>query len=102
VGEAILVKTLAVADPGRWLPNFVTGGRFGKVAVLKALAEQPPEDLTPGAFALAANDRIRYTGNDRPELIELLPPPTPVPSPSANAASPRQAARRVVPVSPFT
>ena len=54
-----MVKALAVADPGRWLPNFVTTGRFGKLAVLTALGEQPPEDLTPGALALAANDRIR-------------------------------------------
>lgn len=59
MGEAILVKALAVTDPGRWLPNFVTTGRFGKLAILKALGEQPPEDLTPGALALAANDRIR-------------------------------------------
>jgi MoxR-like ATPase len=59
VGEAIMVKALAVADPGRWLPNYVTGGRFGKLAVLNALGEEPPEDLTPGALALAANDRIR-------------------------------------------
>jgi MoxR-like ATPase len=59
VGEAIMVKALAVADPGRWFPGFVTSGRNGKLAVLKALGEQPPEDLTPGALALATNDRIR-------------------------------------------
>jgi MoxR-like ATPase len=59
VGEAMMVKALAVADPGRWFPNFVTQGNFGKLAILKALGEQPPEDLTPGALALATNDRIR-------------------------------------------
>ena len=59
VGEAIMVKALAVTDPGRWLPNFVTTGRFGKLAVLNALGEQPPQDLGPGGLALAANDRIR-------------------------------------------
>ena len=59
VGEAMMVKALAVADPGRWYPNHVTSGKFGKLAVLEALGEQPPEDLTPGALAVAANDRIR-------------------------------------------
>src|SRR5207247_7688039 len=61
---------LAVADPGRWLPNFVTTGRFGKLAVLTALGEQPPKDLTPGALALAANDRIR-------QLLDLYFPGDP-------------------------
>ena len=59
VGEAIMVKTLAVTDPGRWYPTHVTQGELGKLAVLRKLGEQPPPDLTPGALALAANDRIR-------------------------------------------
>ena len=49
VGEAMMVKALAVADPGRWFPNHVTTGKVGKLAVLSVLGEQPPADLTPGA-----------------------------------------------------
>jgi MoxR-like ATPase len=59
VGEAMMVKALAVADPERWYPNNVTTGKVGKLAVLRALGEQPPTDLTPGALAVASNDRIR-------------------------------------------
>jgi MoxR-like ATPase len=59
VGEAMMVKALAVADPGRWFPNYVTRGKYGKLAILEALGEQPPEELTPGTLALAANDRVR-------------------------------------------
>jgi 5-methylcytosine-specific restriction protein B len=59
VGEAIMVKALAVADPGRWYPNHVTNGKVGKLAVLGALGERLPEGLSPGRTAAASNDRIR-------------------------------------------
>jgi 5-methylcytosine-specific restriction protein B len=59
VGEAMLVKALAAADAGRWFPNYVTHGHFGKLAILHALGQHPAEDLTPGALALASNDQIR-------------------------------------------
>jgi MoxR-like ATPase len=59
VGEAMMVKALAVTEPERWYPNHVTTGKVGKLAVLKALGEKLPADLTPGAAAVASNDRIR-------------------------------------------
>ncbi len=59
VGEAMMVKALAVTDPERWFPNYVTTGKVGKLAVLDVLGEQPPAQLTPGAVAVASNDRIR-------------------------------------------
>ena len=54
-----MAKALAVADPERWYPNYVTTGKVGKLAVLDVLGEQQPGNLTPGALAVASNDRIR-------------------------------------------
>jgi 5-methylcytosine-specific restriction protein B len=59
VGEAMMVKALAVTDPGRWFPNYVTTGKVGKLAVLDVLGEQPPTAQTRGALAVASNDLIR-------------------------------------------
>jgi hypothetical protein len=59
VAEAMMVKALAVADPGRWFPNHVTTGDVGKLAVLRMLGEQLPAGLPAGAAAAASNDRIR-------------------------------------------
>jgi MoxR-like ATPase len=59
IGEAIMVKALAVTDPGRWYPNYVTTGKVGKLAVLDVLGEQSPAGLPAGALAAASNDRIR-------------------------------------------
>jgi hypothetical protein len=59
VAEAMMVKALTVADPGRWYPNHVTTGDVGKLAVLRMLGEQLSAGLTPGAAATASNDRIR-------------------------------------------
>ncbi|HEX3958318.1 MAG TPA: hypothetical protein VHZ03_17105 [Trebonia sp.] len=59
VAEAMMVKALAVADPGRWFPNHVTTGEVGKLAVLELLGEQLPTGLTAAAAAAASNDRIR-------------------------------------------
>jgi 5-methylcytosine-specific restriction enzyme B len=55
----MMVKALAVTDPERRFPNHVTAGKVGKLAVLEVLGEKPPADLTPGALAVASNDRIR-------------------------------------------
>jgi 5-methylcytosine-specific restriction protein B len=59
VGEAMMVKALAVADPQRWFPCYVTTGKVGKLAILGLLGEQPPTGLTAGATAAATNDLIR-------------------------------------------
>jgi hypothetical protein len=31
----MMVKALAVTDPGRWFPNHVTTGKVGKLAVAR-------------------------------------------------------------------
>ncbi|WP_460526580.1 AAA family ATPase [Flindersiella endophytica] len=59
VGEAMLVKALAVADPQRWIPCYVTAGKVGKLQILELLGEEPPTGLTPGGLAAACNDQIR-------------------------------------------
>lgn len=59
VGEAMMVKALAVADPQRWFPCFVTTGKVGKLAILGLLGGEPPTGLSPGATAAATNDLIR-------------------------------------------
>jgi MoxR-like ATPase/predicted RNA-binding protein with PUA-like domain len=59
VGEAMLVKALAVSDPQRWIPCYVTTGKVGKVQILQLLGEEPPAGLSPGEAAAASNDRIR-------------------------------------------
>jgi len=60
VKEAMVTKALAVADPERWFPNYITGGQVGKRRVLQLLKLPPTE---PGASAAAemidSNDRIR-------------------------------------------
>ena len=54
VGEAMMVKALAVTDPERWFPNHVTAGKVGKLAVLEVLGEKPPAYLTPGPEVVEA------------------------------------------------
>ena len=60
VGEAIMVKALAVTDPGRWFPNY-RHEREGSASLQSSRrsGSSHQQDLTPGALALAANDRIR-------------------------------------------
>src|SRR5207302_9328068 len=53
VAEAMMVKALAVTDPERWYPNYVTAGKVGKLAVLDVLGEQAPQVQTRGAVAAA-------------------------------------------------
>jgi hypothetical protein len=46
VAEAMMVKALTVADPGRWYPNHVTTGEVGKLAVLRMLGKRGIQEFT--------------------------------------------------------
>lgn len=59
VGESMMVKALAVAEPQRWIPHFVTGGKVGKLTILDVLGMEAPGGLGVGAAAAATNDAIR-------------------------------------------
>ena len=59
VGEAMMVKALAVAEPQRWIPCYVTGGKVGKLTILDVLGMEAPAGLGVGAAAAATNDAIR-------------------------------------------
>lgn len=52
VGEAILVKALAVWDPKTWFPGYVAGGKVGKLKVLELLGI--PVDPTGSKAQVAA------------------------------------------------
>ncbi len=59
VGEAMMVKALAVVDPDRWFPNYVTGGKVGKLAILDLLGAERPDVEFAADRAAASNDAIR-------------------------------------------
>ena len=60
VKEAIVTKALAVTDPVRWFPSYVTRGQVGKRHVLELLGLPPsPSGLTQAQEMLDSNDRIR-------------------------------------------
>ncbi len=60
VKEAIVTKALAVTDPLRWYPNYVTRGQVGKRHVLELLGlSASPSGLTHAQEMLDSNDRIR-------------------------------------------
>ena len=59
VGVAMMVKALAVNDPDRWIPCYVTSGKVGKLAILDLLGAERPDVSTPGARAAVANDALR-------------------------------------------
>ncbi len=59
VGEAMMVKALAVHDPARWFPGYVTTGKVGKLATLDLLGDELPTGLEPGFAAAESNDLIR-------------------------------------------
>ena len=61
VGEAMLVKALAVTDPDRWIPCFVSRGPVGKLVILALLGLDIHESAVGGATAVATNDAIRIT-----------------------------------------
>lgn len=58
VGEAMMVKALAVAEPNRWIPCYVTDGKVGKRAILDLLGADAG-DVKGAAAAATANDQIR-------------------------------------------
>ncbi len=72
LGEALLTKALAVTEPDRWMPNYVTVSRngVGKIDVLRLLdLGEIPDGLTQAGAAIWANDRLRqalepYFGED--------------------------------------
>jgi hypothetical protein len=76
VGEAILVKALAVTFPDRWIPCFVadgtpekgTGRKKGKWTILRMLGAPERPGLSPGEAAMVTNDLIR-------RLLEVYLPP---------------------------
>ncbi len=59
LGEAMMVKALAVTDPQRWIPCYITGGKVGKRTILDLLGVEAPDGLSAGAAAAATNDAIR-------------------------------------------
>lgn len=59
VGEAMLVKALAVMNPDRWIPSFVTNGKVGKTVILEAMGVPFVVEGTAGDAAAATNDLIR-------------------------------------------
>ncbi len=59
VGEAMPVKALAVLEPERWIPCYVTNGKVGKRKILELLGAAVHDGLTPGAAAAETNDLLR-------------------------------------------
>ncbi|TWE13283.1 5-methylcytosine-specific restriction protein B [Rudaeicoccus suwonensis] len=61
LGEAVVMKLMAIAHPGRYLPLYSLGGADGKVAVARAIGvELPPIDNPNRArLHVVANDRLR-------------------------------------------
>ncbi len=59
MAEAILIKALAVTDPQRWVPNYVTKGPAGKLALLAAIGDDFLRPAGQAEAAVASNDRIR-------------------------------------------
>lgn len=59
VGEAMPAKALAVLEPERWIPCYVTNGKVGKRKILELLGAAVHDGLTPGAAAAETNDRLR-------------------------------------------
>jgi hypothetical protein len=59
VGEAMAVKALAVTEPERWIPCYVTNGAVGKRRILELMGAAAPDGLSPGAAAAATNDLLR-------------------------------------------
>nr|WP_246242276.1 AAA family ATPase [Flexivirga aerilata] len=61
LGEAVVMKLMAIAHPGRYLPIYPLGGAAGKVAVARAIGvELPPIDMPNRArLHVTVNDRLR-------------------------------------------
>ncbi|MCA0307877.1 MAG: AAA family ATPase [Actinobacteria bacterium] len=60
LGESVLMKMLAIVDPGRFLPVFPLTGPHGKIAMLRRLGlPEPDQTLSRGEQQLVANDALR-------------------------------------------
>lgn len=60
VKEAMVTKALAVAEPGRWIPGYMTSGDSGKRRVLQLLGLPPtPDDASLAEEMVDSNDRLR-------------------------------------------
>jgi len=60
VKEAIVTKALAVVDPDRWFPSYVTESDNGKRRILDLLGLPPvPATLSTAEAMIDSNDRIR-------------------------------------------
>ena len=60
LGESVILKMFAVTRPERYLPAFPLGGKYGKLAILKRLGLQAPDEaLSRGQRHVAANDTLR-------------------------------------------
>ncbi|MFP5325899.1 MAG: AAA family ATPase, partial [Acidimicrobiia bacterium] len=60
VKEAMVTKALAVVDPDRWMPTYVTTGPVGKRRILEVLGlPLPPPAATIAEEMMDGNDRIR-------------------------------------------
>lgn len=73
LGEALIVKALAVVYPDRWLPVFVYEGSMGKKTLIPLVDAEPVNEsiaTTPGQRAVLSNQRLR-------EVLEPLFPDDP-------------------------
>nr|WP_276610561.1 AAA family ATPase [Kineococcus siccus] len=59
VGEAVLVKALAVAQPQAWFPGYVSRGEAGKLAVLDLLGRPDSRAGSQAEVAVRTNETIR-------------------------------------------
>lgn len=60
LGESVIMKLLAVAQPGTFLPVFPLAGSKGKVAMLRRLGlDEPSPTVSRGEKHVVANDALR-------------------------------------------
>lgn len=61
LGETVVMKLMAIAHPGRYLPVYPLGGADGKVALARALGVELPDapGTTRARLHLTASDRLR-------------------------------------------
>ena len=69
--DSVIMKLLAITDPGRFLPVFPFSGPHGKAAMLQRMGQAAPSlQLSSGELQVQANDALR-------ELVEPLFPADP-------------------------
>lgn len=61
LGEAVVMKLMAVAHPSRYLPVYSLGGPDGKIAMARSLGIDIPDsvDMTRGRLHITVSDRLR-------------------------------------------